>query len=135
MKFRRPWLKLTLVWPLWVALLCCLFATSASQATFPGKRTQVKVALIDFNPELRDVNANIVNLTKEIGEAFANGANIIVTPELATTGYSITAEQVTKRLGIKSPFKETRSDSAVGSKLSRLRLCRDRRGRCKWRAV
>lgn len=80
--------------------------SSPSQAATVTTSAQAKIALIHFNPKLRDLNTNIANLTDRIREAFANGANIVVTPELSTTGYSITGDQVSKGLGIKSPFKE-----------------------------
>lgn len=114
MKFHRRWFDLARRWPLSAGILCCLLVASAShsQTTSPGQTisigdpTQVKVALIHFNPRLRDLNANIANLTERIHESFGHEANIVVTPELSTTGYSITADQVAKGLGIKSPFKE-----------------------------
>lgn len=71
----------------------------------PAKTVASKVALIHFNPKLGDLDANIQRLSALAEEAFRNGANIVVTPELSTTGYSIIKDQVMdKGLGLDSPF-------------------------------
>ncbi|MBB5174745.1 nitrilase-related carbon-nitrogen hydrolase [Texcoconibacillus texcoconensis] len=46
-----------------------------------------KVASIQFNPKINRRNTNISSLIKLIQEAAENGAKLIVTPEMATTGY------------------------------------------------
>jgi len=66
----------------------------------------VKVAAIHYNPILRDEKSNIILLRSLITEAFINGANIVVTPELSTTGYSIKKKDVLEGLGYKEPFHE-----------------------------
>ena len=63
-----------------------------------------KVALIHFNPRLRELDENIKSLTILIEEAFNGGANIVVAPELSSTGYSISLDQVMNSLGLDSPF-------------------------------
>jgi predicted amidohydrolase len=65
-----------------------------------------KVALLHMNPILGDVNANLTVLHDMVGEAFANGANIAVAPELSTTGYAITRQQVIDSLGFSNPFPQ-----------------------------
>lgn len=65
-----------------------------------------KVALIHSYPVLGDVNTNIQVLEDLIEEAFLNDANIVVTPELATTGYCITREEVLEELGFTNPYPE-----------------------------
>ncbi|MCX7746613.1 MAG: hypothetical protein N2645_06965 [Clostridia bacterium] len=65
-----------------------------------------KIALLHFNPTLGDVNGNLTALEKLIHEAFDNGANIVVTPELSTTGYCVTRQQVFDGMGFTKPFNE-----------------------------
>ncbi|HEX8088668.1 MAG TPA: nitrilase-related carbon-nitrogen hydrolase, partial [Blastocatellia bacterium] len=81
-------------------------AASAIPPTAQIRTASSKVALIHFNPNLGDVRANVQSLNAYVEEAFQSGANIIVTPELATTGYSITTDQVIKLLGMESPFPQ-----------------------------
>jgi predicted amidohydrolase len=47
----------------------------------------MKVACIQFNPKLNERDENIKELAKVVTEAAQNGAKLIVTPEMATTGY------------------------------------------------
>ncbi|MCX8129033.1 MAG: hypothetical protein N3I35_02910 [Clostridia bacterium] len=77
------------------------FSLSDSELTAEGK-----VALLHFNPALGDVNANLTALGNLVNEAFGNGANIVVTPELSTTGYCITRQQVIDGLGFSSPYPQ-----------------------------
>lgn len=65
-----------------------------------------KIALVHYNPKLKNLGENLKQLKSLIGIALANGANFVVTPELATTGYSITENEVRLGLGIQAPFKE-----------------------------
>src|SRR5690625_1043032 len=46
-----------------------------------------KAACIQFNPILNERDNNIEELLKLVYEAAENGAKLIVTPEMATTGY------------------------------------------------
>ena len=66
----------------------------------------VKIAIIHYFPALGEVEENTDGLTELIEEALENGANIVVTPELSTTGFSITREQVNDELGFIEPFTE-----------------------------
>ncbi|WP_018922615.1 nitrilase-related carbon-nitrogen hydrolase [Salsuginibacillus kocurii] len=50
-------------------------------------REPFKVAAVQFNPRLNRRNSNIRELAKVVREAAENGAKLIVTPEMATTGY------------------------------------------------
>ncbi|UCZ52971.1 nitrilase [Bacillus shivajii] len=50
-------------------------------------REPFKVAAIQFNPKLNRRNTNIRALMKVVREAAESGAKLIVTPEMATTGY------------------------------------------------
>jgi predicted amidohydrolase len=49
----------------------------------------VKVATIQFCPTPRDVKGNLRRLATLIMQAASNGAQLVVLPELATTGYSM----------------------------------------------
>lgn len=44
-------------------------------------------AALQFNPQLNERDGNIENLIEIVTEAAENGAKLIVTPEMATTGY------------------------------------------------
>lgn len=68
-----------------------------------------KVALIHSNPELGNVSSNLSEMEALVQQAFAHGAKIVVTPELATTGFSITRQQVIDDLGFESPYSELNS--------------------------
>jgi predicted amidohydrolase len=52
-----------------------------------NQNQRFKAAAIQFNPGLNRRNRNIRELMKLVQEAAANGAKLIVTPEMATTGY------------------------------------------------
>ncbi|MDI3534052.1 MAG: hypothetical protein PWQ82_417 [Thermosediminibacterales bacterium] len=87
MKFRRNAKVLSLIL---VALITLLIAgcdnltkdTSASELNGP-----IKVAAVQFNPQLNERDKNVEALLKVVTEAAQNGAKLIVTPEMATTGY------------------------------------------------
>lgn len=53
----------------------------------PNISTPFPVAAIQYNPKLNRRNANIRELKKYVREAAEKGAKLIVTPEMATTGY------------------------------------------------
>jgi predicted amidohydrolase len=92
--------------PFCVALLLLSCSTTGPK---PGGRVvETKVALISFYPQLGKVAENIEALTPLVQEALDNGARIVVAPELATTGYSITADQVRGGLGLAAPYPELR---------------------------
>ena len=86
-------------------MLCACSARGTSQQG-PSKNDSipVKIAILHLFPALNQLTANIAKLGKDVEQAFNNGAQIIVGPELATTGYSITAQQVADSLGLRSPF-------------------------------
>lgn len=77
-----------------------------SIVTERGGNVSSKIALLHMNPVLGDKNANIGKLESLVAKAFINGANIVVTPELSTSGYCITKEQVFDGLGLVEPFDE-----------------------------
>lgn len=52
-----------------------------------GLKHPFKTAVIEFNPQLNQLDNNMDNLLEAVTEAAKNGAKLIVTPEMATTGY------------------------------------------------
>lgn len=84
-----------------LGLAFALVLTAASAHALPAK-----IALIHFNPVLGDDDANLPPLNALVEEALEAGADIVVTPELATTGFSITREEVVADLGFTFPYPE-----------------------------
>lgn len=84
-----------------IAVLVLTGIISVSAEAIP-----VKVALIHSNPVLLDVDANLTTLESLVEEAFLEGANIVITPELSTTGFCITRNQVITDLGFTDPYPE-----------------------------
>ncbi|WP_158623850.1 nitrilase-related carbon-nitrogen hydrolase [Corallococcus llansteffanensis] len=89
-----------------VVAVACLVAAFLGVWPTSASAVAVKVALVHSNPELGNAPANVATLNTLVAEAFANGAKIIVTPELATTGFSITQQQVIDGLGFTAPYPE-----------------------------
>lgn len=83
-----------------------LLAVYAFGMASSGWALPAKVALIHSDPLLGQVAANLATLQNLVQQAFDNGANIVVTPELSTTGYSITREEVLDGLGFTSPYPQ-----------------------------
>ena len=75
------------------------------------------VALIHSAPTLGNVAGNLAALRNLVQQAFANGANVVVTPELSATGYSITRQQVRDGSGFQSPYPQLDSirDTAIAN--------------------
>ncbi|WP_100401937.1 carbon-nitrogen hydrolase family protein [Bacillus sp. FJAT-42315] len=65
------------------------------------------VASIEFNPRLNNLDDNIRELMKSVTEAAENGAKLIVTPEMATTGYHYESPQAIKDFVDTIPGKTT----------------------------
>ncbi len=66
----------------------------------------VSIALLHMYPALGDIQSNLSVLQSMTTQALQGGAKFVIAPELATTGYSITADQVQNGLGFQSPFSE-----------------------------
>jgi predicted amidohydrolase len=60
-----------------------------------------KAAVIEFNPCLNNLDNNLTNLAEVVKKAAENGAKLIVTPEMSTTGYHYKNRQAI------SPFVDT----------------------------
>src|SRR5690348_9262984 len=92
--------------------IVCLAAQIAFVLILIGHITQdaiaasAKVALVHSNPVLGDVQTNVARLNSLVDQAFKGGAKVVVTPELATTGFSITRDQVLASLGFSAPYPE-----------------------------
>ncbi|WP_165374421.1 MULTISPECIES: nitrilase-related carbon-nitrogen hydrolase [Sorangium] len=91
-----------------LALGCSGGAPTSAQPPVPasGAEVTVMVALLHMNPELGKRDQNIARIAQLVEESLTQGAKIVVAPELATTGYSITAAEVSTSLGSVSPFPE-----------------------------
>jgi len=86
--------------------LCAIACFAALSTASAASAAPAKVALLRTFPVLGDVNHNVAQLESLVASALAQGANIVVTPELATTGFSITHDQVVNDLGFTSPYPE-----------------------------
>ncbi|MBD0320685.1 MAG: carbon-nitrogen hydrolase family protein, partial [Gemmatimonadetes bacterium] len=74
-------------------------AESAGANTIP-----VRVAILHMAPRLGTITPNIDTLVAMTQRAFRQGADIVVAPELSTTGYSVSAQQIRDSLGLAAPF-------------------------------
>lgn len=83
-------------------LILCFFTLLGVSTTVSA--VPAKVALLHTFPVLKDVNNNVTALESLVQRALAQGANIVVTPESATTGFSITRDEVVNGLGFTSPY-------------------------------
>ena len=103
---RRPVKTATWLLTLWV------IANGSSSWALPAH-----VALIHSAPTLGNVAGNLAALRNLVQQAFANGANVVVTPELSATGYSITRQQVRDGSGFQSPYPQLDSirDTAIAN--------------------
>lgn len=93
----------------WFAALssACFVDSSTDSIIYTApKGTPTRVALLHTDPVLGDDDANVATLRSLVQSALTQGANIVVTPELATTGFSITRAQVVNDLGFTSPYPE-----------------------------
>jgi predicted amidohydrolase len=98
-------------WFLFAAVVVFSITTysAAAQETSKGSKSAgTEVALLHINPALGLVDANLDLIQRLAQEALSHGSKVIVTPELATTGYSITADQVKANMGIGRPFAKLR---------------------------
>ncbi|WP_437650403.1 nitrilase-related carbon-nitrogen hydrolase [Sorangium sp. So ce362] len=84
----------------------CGISLSLLSLAVDAAAAAAKVALIHSNPGLGEVTQNVAALDALVEEALQNGADIVVTPELATTGFSITRADVVDSLGFTSPYPE-----------------------------
>jgi len=87
-------------------LLCTIACFAVLSTASAVSAAPAKVALLHTNPVLGDDDHNVAALQSLVQRALAQGANIVLTPELATTGFAITRDQVVSDLGFTSPYPE-----------------------------
>ncbi|MED1469237.1 nitrilase-related carbon-nitrogen hydrolase [Bacillus salipaludis] len=80
-----------------------------------GIRKPFKAAVIEFNPCLNNLDDNIHNLLHAVTEAAKNGAKLIVTPEMATTGYHYGNRQAIQAFVDTIPGKTTNAFEKVAN--------------------
>lgn len=76
----------------------------------------VKVAVIHFQPHFQEISNNVEHLLQLADEAGANGAKIVVFPELATSGYSYFNRAQVREVAEFIPGKTTALFSQVAKK-------------------
>lgn len=111
-----------------ILLICVLFclqntsciayadANIEHNAIGSQKYEQADVAIIHFNPKINEKEDNIARLTKLIDDAFASGAEIVLAPELSTTGYLISKDGVLNGQGIANPAQELQGIADLAKK-------------------
>jgi predicted amidohydrolase len=81
-------------------------------------RKPFKAAVIEFNPCLNNLDTNIFNLLQKVTEAAECGAKLIVTPEMATTGYHYENRQAIEPYVDTIPGKTTKAFESVAREYS-----------------
>ena len=66
------------------------------------KNVPCKVAMLHMNPEYHQKEANITEICEMAAEAFENGADIVLTPEMATDDYYLSKRDVVTYAGIRN---------------------------------
>lgn len=85
-----------------VLLPIILTGTQSAQASDTEKMTgKIKVASVQFNPEMYELDKNLERLAEDVTVAAKNGAKLIVTTEMVTTGYMYSSRKEIK------PFMDT----------------------------
>jgi predicted amidohydrolase len=77
-----------------------------SEAVSADDEVSTVAAVVDFNPQLGDLQGNISRIQKLVAQALAKGAKIVVVPEQSTTGFGITKKEALDGLAISYPFPE-----------------------------
>ncbi|MGK4006308.1 nitrilase-related carbon-nitrogen hydrolase [Sorangium sp. So ce1036] len=107
---RASYANHSVAWPatLVLAVGCSGGASGNTRSPLPTPEADVTVtiALLHMAPELGRRDHNVAKIEQLVEESLSKGAKIVVAPELATTGYSITAQEVSGSLGSVSPFPE-----------------------------
>ena len=64
-------------------------AEGAETAGLAKRKSAVRVAVVQFNPQvgLENLEPNALAVRQRLRQAVSEGADLIVLPELATTGY------------------------------------------------
>lgn len=94
-------------------IVCFLIAV---HAPVDAKSHTVKVAVVQFRPQINDVSGNLrrlIDLTDEAGRA---GAKIVVHTEMATSGYSYFSREQIRKVAETIPGNTTRSLGRIANK-------------------
>lgn len=89
----------------------------------------MRVAAVQFSPEFKNFNANLTTMWMLASEAADNGAELIVLPELSTTGYSFLSSAEI------SPFAEDIEGGKALSLKNMTQLCQERNVAIAWGLV
>jgi len=77
---------------IWVFLTLVIFLLVLNQPTYSENniyKNTVTIACVNFNPVMADKSANLTKMEHFIKQAKANGANIVLFPEMALTDYKL----------------------------------------------
>lgn len=96
------------------SLFICFFI--AAYPTAYAKPRSVKVAVVQFRPQMGDVPGNLRRLVALTGEAGKAGAKIVVHTEMATSGYSYFSREQIRKVAETIPGNTTRLLGQVASK-------------------
>lgn len=91
-----------------------LFSLSTSAVL--AIESDVKVAVIHFQPHFQQVSSNVDRLLQLAEEAGSNGAKIVVFPEMATSGYSYFNREQIRQVAETIPGKTTEFFSHVAKR-------------------
>ena len=96
--------------------ILCVLTLGTARPTDPAALRPAVVALVSFNPVLGDLPGNVRRIQALVDQALSAGANIVVLPEQATTGFGVTREQAASGLAIAFPFHELAGLAAAARK-------------------
>ncbi len=88
----------------------------AVHASVYAKPQSVKVAVVQFRPQMNDVAGNLRRLADLTDEAGRAGAKIVVHTEMATSGYSYFSREQIRKVAETIPGNTTRSLGRIASK-------------------
>jgi predicted amidohydrolase len=91
-----------------ISALVTSCASDSSRTPVNAGKTDLEVhsraAIIHFRPQLLDLDRNVSDLSALASQAFKHGANFVVIPEQATTGFSITRSNAENGMALSAPF-------------------------------
>lgn len=95
-------------------LIVCFFI--AAHAPVDAKPQTVKVAVVQFRPQVNDVSGNLRRLIALTDEAGRAGAKLVVHTEMATSGYSYFSREQIRQVAETIPGHTTRSLGRIARK-------------------
>lgn len=78
--------------------------TRAAAPPSTSDEVSVKIALLHFRPIKGALAQNLAAISALAKQAFESGARIVVTPELATSGFFLTRDEVLNGFGLAKPY-------------------------------